>query len=145
MPYLFFVFVFFYLLEEWMCPSLGCGHCILEEKQNVHVKCSSAIFRGNICLALAVLKHSIVLAVVLRDWYNLSSSKPLLEMFYFGQHMIKEKGEEKKTSKLMSPRRNQFILFYFFSWREAVVFGWLGSPEKLCFSMKETCSLLRKK
>lgn len=95
-----------------MCPSLGGGHCILEEKQNVHVKCRSAVFRGNIWLALAVLKHNIVLAVVLRDWYNLSSRKPLLEMFCFGQHMIKEKGEEEKRKKQNKTKDKPDFFFF---------------------------------
>lgn len=77
------------------------------------MKCSSAIFRENIHLVLAVLKHNIVLAVVLRGWYNLSSSKPLLEMFYLGQHMIKEKGEEREKKNQVSLCLQGEINFFF--------------------------------
>lgn len=80
------------------------------------MKCSSAIFKENIRLVLAVLKHNVVLAVVLRGWYNLGSSKPLLEMFYFWSAYDKRKRrrnrkKKKNPSKLMSPRRNQFFFF----------------------------------
>ena len=73
---------------------------------------SPAIFRENVYLVLAVFKHQIVLAVVLKDWYKFSSSKPLLEMFYFWSANDKRKRriKRKKTCKLISSRRT--LIFF---------------------------------
>ena len=68
MPYLIFFFLFIgkmNVLEFWLW-SVYTG-----ESKTYMGTSFPAIFRENTCLVIAVLKHDIVLAVVLRDWYNL--------------------------------------------------------------------------
>lgn len=82
------------------------------------MKCSSAIFKENIRLVLAVLKHNIVLTVVLRGWYNLGSSKPLLEMFYFWSAYDKRKRRRNRKKKNQVSLCLQGEINFFFQLQE---------------------------